>query len=350
MPTRDHTRRRLLLTGLALAAGALAARVVTADEGAAASGDRGPTVVAVARDLFTTLEASGTLQRSSEHTVAHASDGGEEPPATLTGVLDVGATAGRGTQLYTANQEPVVALIGDLPAWRTLERGVDDGADVQQLEDNLVALGYGAGLDVDSTFTAATAAAVDAWETDLGRTAPDGVVTVGDVVFLSAPGDVLGHKAVVGDALAAGAPVLTVGSEQRVVVADVDATVAGGWSAGSTVRLEWSDATTGEGIVVGAGRVVTEAQVELTVALDAAAAGERRRGAAATVTLVDARRDGAVAVPIAALVDDDGTPAVRVAQPDGADDLTPVETGLVADGWLEITSGLSAGDEVRLPG
>jgi hypothetical protein len=279
-------------------------------------------------------------------------DGGEAASAILTSLLDVGATADRGTVLYTAGQEPVVALIGDLPAWRTLEQGVDDGADVRQLEENLVALGYGDDLDVDETFTADTAAAVEAWETDLGRAAPDGVVTIGDVVFLSAPGDVLGHEASVGDTLEAGSPVMTVGSEQRIVVAGVDATEAGGWTAGSTVELEWADGTTTEGTVIGVGSEVTEGRVELTVAVGTgdSGSGDRRSGAEATVTLVDARREGVIAVPVAAIVDDEGSPAVRVAQDDGPDQIVPVDTGLVADGWIEITAGLDGGEEVRLPG
>jgi Putative peptidoglycan binding domain len=276
---------------------------------------------------------------------------GEASSAILTSVLDVGATVDRGTVLYTADDEPVVALIGEVPAWRTLEQGVDDGVDVRQLEENLAALGYG-DLDVDESFTADTAAAVEAWETDLGRTAPDGVVTLGEVVFLSERGDVLGHEASVGDTLEAGSPVMTIGSEQRVVVADVDATEAGGWTPGSTVELEWADGTMSQGTVVGTGREVSDGEVELTVAIgaDDTGAGQRRSGAEATVSLVDARRDGVVAVPVSAIVDDGGSPAVRVAQPDGPDNIVPVQIGLVADGWIEITAGLDGGEEVRLPG
>jgi hypothetical protein len=276
---------------------------------------------------------------------------GEASSAILTSVLDVGATVDRGTVLYTADDEPVVALIGEVPAWRTLEQGVDDGVDVRQLEENVAALGYG-DLDVDESFTADTAAAVEAWETDLGRTAPDGVVTLGEVVFLSERGDVLGHEASVGDTLEAGSPVMTIGSEERVVVADVDATEAGGWTPGSTVELEWADGTTSQGTVVGTGREVSDGEVELTVAIgaDDTGAGQRRSGAEATVSLVDARRDGVVAVPVSAIVDDGGSPAVRVAQPDGPDNIVPVQVGLVADGWIEITDGLDGGEEVRLPG
>lgn len=58
----------------------------------------------------------------------------------------------------------------------------------------------------------------------------------------------------------------------------------------------------------------------------------------------------AVAVPVSALVEHDGGPAVRVARRGRPDRATPVVTGLVADGWVEITAGLVAGEEVRLPG
>jgi Putative peptidoglycan binding domain len=356
---RPHRGRRLLLLVAPLVAGALVLTVVTRGNGSPVSSQLGPTVVAEARDLATTLDASGTLQRSREHTVAYASPlpsdgsgdpggGSEVPSATLTSVLDVGAAASRGTVLYTADQQPVIALVGDLPAWRTLKEGIDDGADVRQLEENLVALGYGTDLDVDQTFTAATAAAVEAWETDLGRASPDGEVSIGDVVFLTGPGDVLGHETGVGDTLDAGGPVLTIGSEQRIVVANVDATDAGGWTAGTTVEIAWADTTTTEGTVIGTGREVTDGQVELTVAV-ATGTGQRRSGAGATVTLVDARRDGAIALPVAAVIDDGGSPAVRVAQADGPDHVVPVETGLVAHGWIEITAGLDGGEEIRLP-
>jgi hypothetical protein len=357
---RAHRRRRPLLIVTLVVAGAVALTVVTGGNGSAGSGQLGPTVVAEARDLVTTLDASGSLQRSSEHTVAYASPlpsngsgdpggGSEVPSATLTGLLDVGATASRGTVLYTADQQPVIALIGDLSAWRTLKEGVDEGADVRQLEENLVALAYGTDLDADETFTAATAAAVEAWETDLGRAAPDGEVSIGDVVFLTAPGDVLGHETAVGDTLDAGSPVLTIGSEQRIVVANVDAADAGSWTADTKVEIEWSDTTTSEGTVIRTGRDVTDGQVELAVAVGTGT-GERRSGTGATVILVDARRDRAIALPVAAVIDDEGSPAVRVAQADGSDHVVPVEIGLVAHGWVEITAGLDGGEEIRLPG
>ena len=93
-----------------------------------------------------------------------------------------------------------------------LEQGVDDGADVRQLEEKRA--GYGAGLDVDETFTTTPWPKSRPWETDLGCMPPTASSTIGDVVFVTAPGDVLGDEASVGDTLEAGSPVLTIGAER----------------------------------------------------------------------------------------------------------------------------------------
>ena len=102
----------------------------------------------------------------------------------------------------------------------------------------------------------------------------------------------------------------------------------------------------------GVGREVIDGAVEMVVAVATGegGAGDRRSGSAAAIRLVDAERQGVIAVPVAAVVDGDGSPAVRVAQADSADRLVPVETGLVADGWVEITAGLEGTEKVRLPG
>jgi hypothetical protein len=92
MPTFDLTHRtrggpnrrlRLLLVGALLVAGSLALAVVYGEDSSSGSSRLGPTVTAALRDLAPTLEASGSLQRSDEHVVAHASalpaDGGDDP-------------------------------------------------------------------------------------------------------------------------------------------------------------------------------------------------------------------------------------------------------------------------------
>ena len=78
-------------------------------------------------------------------------------------------------------------LYGSMPLWRRLGPGVPDGADVEQLERNLVELGHDpGGMTVDETFDADTARAVESWQDALG-VAETGAVEPGDAVFLPGP-------------------------------------------------------------------------------------------------------------------------------------------------------------------
>lgn len=269
--------------------------------------------------------------------------------ATLTGILAVGSAAARGAVLFTADDEPTVALFGMIPMWRTLQEGVAAGADIRQLEENLVALGYGAGITVDNTFSAGTTSAVKRWETAVGRGEPDGAVDVGEVVYLSGPGAVLSHEASVGEPLDRGTAILTVASQERIIVADLPADEAAAWVPGASVDLTWSDGTQTQGTISAVSTDVVDELVELTVALPETDLA-RPSGAEVTITAVSARRDHVVAVPVAAIVS--GTAGGRAVRVPGTttDRLVTVTTGVVAGGWIEITSGLKAGQAVRLPG
>lgn len=107
---------------------------------------------------------------------------------TFTAIAADGSTANPGDVLYRVNTEPVIALNGGFPAFRTLANGVEAGRDVRQLEQNLVALGYDPDgtLTVDRSFTAATEAAVLRLQADLGAE-EDGVVDLGEIVFMVTP-------------------------------------------------------------------------------------------------------------------------------------------------------------------
>src|SRR5262249_51698908 len=130
-------------------------------------------------DLADSTEMDGTLGYDGSVTVTGAGRG------TLTWLPTPGTTVRRGQRLYSVDARPVPLLVGDLPLYRPLHTGVPDGPDVRVLEQNLAALGYGDGLAVDETFSAATAAAVKAWQHDLGL-AETGAVGPGDGVVLPA--------------------------------------------------------------------------------------------------------------------------------------------------------------------
>lgn len=270
--------------------------------------------------------------------------------ATLTWLLERGATVEAGTILYTANAEPVAAVIGSTPIWRTLERDVA-GEDVTMLQDNLIALGYLDAEHTAGTFDATTEAAVEAWETELGREEPDGDVALGEVVVLAGPGTVIEHRARTGDALSPATPVLTLGTAPDTVTLDVAVGDLATWPLDTTVEVTWTDGGTAAGSVVAIGTEVegggSAATVAVTVALDAPTP-TRPEGAAVTATTTEFR-DAVLAVPVAAIVSGaDGEPAVRLAG--SGSTLVPVTLGLVDGGWIQIHSGLDEGQTVHLPG
>jgi hypothetical protein len=310
-----------------------------------------PTTVPVPGATAPTTVPPASAETEPETETEAQTETEQDDPAVLTAVAPPGSEVGTGSVLYAADDEPVVALVGTVPAWRTLDAGVDGGADVRQLEEALVALGHGAGITVDDEFTAGTTAAVKRWETALGRSRPDGVVEVGDVVVVEEAGTVLTVEAAVGDPVEGGTAVLVLGSRAQAVAATVAAGEAAAWAAGRQVDLTWSDGTTTAGTVAGTGKEVTDGAVRLTVTLSAEDA-TRPTGAEATIAAVDAERKGAVAVPVSALVAGvDGTPAVR--RPTGRgepDAVVPVTIGIVTGTWVEVVAGLDPGDAVRLPG
>lgn len=280
----------------------------------------------------------------------------------MTGVAAEGQRVERGDVLFSVDGRPSVLLTGTQPAFRELAEGVDDGADVAQLEENLVALGHAGGdLEVDEHFDADTTAAVRAWQEELGVEAT-GRVELGDVVFSSAPATVAATHAAVGEPVSPGGHVLDVTGDTVLAVGSVPARMRGEVEEGSPTQVTLADGTTVSGVVrsVGGEAVrpeeadVTESTVELSVQLDATDSSAARAGADATLAVTTATRTDVLAVPVAAVVDGgDGRPALRVP---GGDDgqagaLVEVEAGLSAGGYVEIADGpLAEGDPVLLPG
>ncbi len=233
--------------------------------------------------------------------------------------------------------------------WRDLAIGVDDGADVRALEEALALLGYGDGLTVDETFTSVTAAAVERWERDLGRLNPDGVVGLGDLVVVLDASEVDARLVELGATLKTGTTVLTLASVGQVVTARVDAARLPEWPVGGPVTLEWSDGAPTAAHVVATGRDVVDATVEVVVGIDAEAPG-RATGTPVTVVRTADQHDGALTVPVAAIVQgEDGRPSVVVLDGDARRQV-PVTVGVVSDGWVEVSGDLAVGELVVMPG
>jgi peptidoglycan hydrolase-like protein with peptidoglycan-binding domain len=163
------------------------------------------------RTLAERLTATGTIGYAGASTVLARLSG------TVTALPAVGDVIRRGGRLYALAGEPVLLLYGSVPAYRALAEGVPNGPDVEQLERNLAALGYDPG-SVDEEFTASTAAAIAAWQEDLGLEA-SGELELGRVAFLRGAQRVTKLEATLGEALGGSQG----GGEGRVVAWDPEA-------------------------------------------------------------------------------------------------------------------------------
>jgi peptidoglycan hydrolase-like protein with peptidoglycan-binding domain len=171
-------------------------------------------------DLVEYLELDGTLTYADTAELSAPADG------VVTEMAAEGATIGRGGTLFAVNEQPVVLLFGDLPAYRSLSEDADPGLDVLELESNLAALGYGEDLVVDDTFDSATTSAVEEWQADLGRE-ENGTISPADYVVAPGPTRVLTHLVAAGGRVQTGAPVMatTVVAEQEAVLGTHESTM-----------------------------------------------------------------------------------------------------------------------------
>lgn len=326
------------------------------------AGDRDPgvevataTAAVTRRDLRATEEVDGTLGYGEAGLVANQRQG------TVTAMPSEGVVVTRGRALYRVDGKPVPLLYGRLPAWRELSVGVDDGPDVRQLEQNLVALGYDPdrAITVDDHFTWATRAAVQRWQEVLGLE-ETGAVRPADAVWQPGPVRVGQLKAAVGDSARPGSPLMEVTDTTRQVTIDLDASRQPYVRVGDRVDLELPGGRTTTGRVRSVGRVATVPSggdggdgtptVELVVSLDDPKATGRLDQAPVTASITTEVRKGVLAVPVNALLAlAEGGYAVEVER-DGRRELVGVDTGLFADGQVEVEGeGLRARDRVVVP-
>lgn len=309
------------------------------------------TAEVVQEDLIATTEEAGEVANAAERTI-------EGRGGVVTWLPAAGAVLERGAQLFRVDEVPTVLLYGGLPAYRALDVGVE-GADVQQFEENLAALGY-TGFDVDDEYTAATAAAVEEWQETLG-VQETGVVEPGAVHYAAGAMQVVDLAVEVGDA--ASGDLVTIASRDRIVTVDLDERDARFAVVGSAVTVTLPDGTQLPGTVTAVETVVTPGQqhpdgstgedatvLRVTVKPDDPAAVPAVGASTAKVGFTADRRDGVLTVPVAALLAlAEGGYAVETL--DGKETaLVAVETGLFAGGRVEVTGdGLAAGDLVVIP-
>jgi peptidoglycan hydrolase-like protein with peptidoglycan-binding domain len=198
----------------------------------AAGGGTAPAAKATAkverRKLGKETRYSGTLKYNDSRslTAPAASGATAGSTRTVTSIVSQGTALERGTVVYGLDTQPTVVLYGSKPMYRSLSRDSSNGADINQLEQNLADLGYDPDrkIVVDDVYDEATTSAVRRWQEALGVTV-DGKVAQSMVTFLPGHSVVSKVSASVGGQVAAGAPLIdTVVTESKV---SIGAVVAG---------------------------------------------------------------------------------------------------------------------------
>jgi len=273
---------------------------------------------------------------------------------TLTEIAKPGSVLRRGLVAYRVDDQPVVVLVGDLPAYRELALNVK-GPDVEQFEENLRALGY-RGFAVDSVFSAATVAAVKKWQKDLGL-AETGAVELGRVLYVAAPVRVAGLKQRVGDQAAPGTPVLTVTGTTRSVTVELDDKTAALGKVGAKVQVQAAGGKAVGGVMTAVaapqggqddGQQQTKTLVTIKVADQAALTGGD--GDPVDVVVVRGAKKNVLTVPIVALLAvGDGYGVETFGG--GGRRIVPVTVGMFAQGRAEVSApGLVEGTQVGVAG
>jgi Putative peptidoglycan binding domain len=276
--------------------------------------------------------------------------------AIYTSLPAAGQTVRRGQTLYAVAGRPIPLLYGGTPIGRQLTPGVS-GADVQELETNLIALGYGTGLTADGSFTSADSAAIRRWQAALG-VARSGVVNPGEAVVLPEALLVSQVKVAPGASAQAGAEIIDGTSTTPVVTIDLDArdrTLAKVGEA-VTVRLPGTDQAV-EGTIAAVGTVATTSgqgssqttTVPVTVTLADGGAAGGLDGASVTVTIASQTHENVLTVPIVALIPEPGG-GYAVETAGGAHRRIVVQTGVFSDSRVEVSGpGLVEGLRVESP-
>jgi peptidoglycan hydrolase-like protein with peptidoglycan-binding domain len=355
---RNRRRTRVGLTAVAIGAcGLVGGSVLTsADPGATApeveeaDGATTATATVERRDLVERVDESGTLGYADASSVRGHRTG------VLTTAVEPGTVLDRGQAGYTIDGRPVPLFFGPLPMWRRLEVGAE-GADVAQLEANLVALGFASEAQTrnDGEYDARTAAAVKRWQEALG-VEETGVVELGDVEYVAGPVRVVDAVFEIGEQVGPGAVVLEVSATERVVTVDLDAERQGLVAEGDAVQVELADGSVVPGTIRDVGTVATadESQgpgtgtptITLTIVLDDPASGGTLDESPVVVKFTRDTAAGVLAVPVRALLAlAEGGYAVEVVRPEG-NLLVAVELGSFADGYVEIIGDVAEGDTV----
>jgi hypothetical protein len=313
------------------------------------------------RDLSATTPVTATLGYAGSYTATGKGGG------TLTWLPPAGQVIRQGQALYKVdNGVPVVLLYGSVPDWRPMSAG-DTGADVSQLNHDLVRLGYADSADISALgwdyYSWETRYGVQQMEEHLGVSSPPGSLPLGSVVF--EPGALRVSQVTASLGGPAGGPVLNATSTRHVVTISLDASQQTEVKAGDTVTVTLPDGKTTPGTVSWVGRVAVSSggsggsggngtsTIPVRVTLTHPKAAGTLDQAPVTVNITTGSVKNTLAVPVGALLAQaSGGYAVEVAGAGNPRHLVPVTTGIIddTDGLVQVTGALTPGQHVVVPG
>jgi multidrug efflux pump subunit AcrA (membrane-fusion protein) len=360
---RPRARRRrpvAVLLVLVLVAGAAAGVAWAAgtfrSHGPSGTGSGAPppaTQPVLQEDLSSTTPVTATLGYAASYLVRGQGGG------TLTWLPSAGQVIRQGQVLYRVdNGIPVVLLYGPVPAWRTLDEGLT-GADMTQLNHDLVALGYASSSEVNTLgwdyFSWETAYGVQQLESALGVSGPPGSLPLGSVVFEP---EAIRVTSVLGSLGGPGAgPVLAATSDRHVVTVPLSTAQETEVAVGDPVSVTLPDGASTRGKISSVGAVASgtadSATIQVTVALAHPSAAGTLDQAPVTVYITTASSPGPVlAVPVGALLaQSSGGYSVEVIGAGNTRRLVPVTVGIFDDnsGMVQVTGALTPGEQVVVP-
>jgi hypothetical protein len=349
---------------------AAAAAVAIADPFAGTASTRGVTGNAspaslktvTRQDLSEQTQVSATLGYAGSYSVVNHAQG------TITSLPAAGQLVTQGHVLYEVNGRPVVLLYGSTPAYRSLSEGAVasdvTGADVRELNADLVALGYVTRTELSPAsgeFSWWTKVGVERLQAALGVT-QNGTLALGQVVFLPTAARVTAISATLGAPAGPGQPVMSATSTARQVSIALDAGQQSEVAVGDHVTIILPDNKNTPGVISSVGTVAAApaagssgSSPTITVLVnpaDPAATGTWSQ-APVQVSITTGSVHNALVVPVDALLAQSGGGyAVEVVGATSVHRLVPVSLGLFddADGLVQVTgSGLAAGQHVVVP-
>jgi hypothetical protein len=360
MPSRFARRHLIVAAALLMAVAVVVAVIADPFGGGRAHGsevnDGGTSLTTVVRESLSSQTAStGTLGFAGSYSVINEASG------TLTWLPSVGTIIPEGGMLYRVSGAPVVLLTGKIPFYRALWDGMT-GADVEQLNHDLVTLGYGRRAELRPTsdyFGGATVEALEALQDHLGVT-ETGTLALGQAVFLPLRRlRVTGVSGTLGANAQSGSSLLTLSTARRIVSLQLDAAEQADVARGDRVAITLPDNADTPGVVSSIGTVASAGRnsgsptVPVTVRpLHPLATGSIDQ-APVDVAITTGFVKRALTVPIDALLALAGHGySVEEVSPAGGHHLVAVSLGLFDDarGMVQVKgAGLAVGQRVVVP-